>query len=82
MGLKTINMEIIKTITSTTEVSMSQASYKRHNQQSVKAESRKYRPDFHGAAIIDEDGNEHPITEKMVRKAIKKLKKEEFTQSH
>ena len=26
-------------------------------------------PDFHGAALIDEDGNEIPITESMVKEA-------------
>ena len=33
-------------------------------------------PDFHGAAIIDEDGNEVPITEDMVKKACDKLEEE------
>ena len=29
--------------------------------------------DFHGAAIIDENGNEIPITENMVRQACEKI---------
>lgn len=29
--------------------------------------------DFHGAAIIDEDGNEVPITETMIKEACEKL---------
>lgn len=29
--------------------------------------------DFHGAAIIDEDGNEVPITETMIKDACEKL---------
>ena len=29
--------------------------------------------DFHGAAIIDEDGHEIPITEDMIKDACKKL---------
>jgi len=31
------------------------------------------KPDFHGAAIIDEHGQEIPITEEMVREACKQL---------
>ena len=30
-------------------------------------------PDFHGAAIIDEQGREIPITENMIRSAIEQL---------
>ncbi|MCG8317405.1 MAG: hypothetical protein MI976_29660 [Pseudomonadales bacterium] len=32
------------------------------------------QPDFHGAAIIDADGNEIPITEAMVQRACNELK--------
>jgi len=31
-------------------------------------------PDFHGAALIDEDGNEIPITEDMVKGACSEQK--------
>jgi len=31
-------------------------------------------PDFHGAALIDEDGNEIPITEGMVQDACSEQK--------
>ncbi|WP_461518049.1 PA1571 family protein [Porticoccus sp.] len=30
-------------------------------------------PDFHGAAVIDEDGNEIPITEGMLQEAFEEL---------
>ena len=30
-------------------------------------------PDFHGAAIIDEQGREIPITESMIQRAIEQL---------
>ncbi len=30
---------------------------------------KELEPDFHGAALIDENGNEIPITENMVQKA-------------
>lgn len=30
-------------------------------------------PDFHGAAVIDEEGNEIPITEEMVQDAFEEL---------
>jgi hypothetical protein len=30
---------------------------------------KEQNPDFHGAALIDEDGNEIPITEGMVQEA-------------
>lgn len=30
-------------------------------------------PDFHGASIVTEEGNEIPITEKMVRSACNKF---------
>ena len=30
-------------------------------------------PDFHGAAVLDEDGNEIPITEDMVQEAFEEL---------
>lgn len=32
-------------------------------------------PDFHGAAIIDEQGREIPITESMVQRACEKLER-------
>jgi len=35
--------------------------------------SSKDLVDFHGAAIIDKNGQETPITEAMVQKACKKL---------
>ena len=35
-------------------------------------------PDFHGAAIVDEDGKETEITEEMVRKAIHDLDEEAY----
>ncbi|AJQ94945.1 PA1571 family protein [Gynuella sunshinyii] len=31
------------------------------------------RPDFHGAAILDDEGNETPITEEMIFKACVEL---------
>ena len=31
------------------------------------------RPDFHGAAIVDSEGNEIPITEEMIFKACVEL---------
>lgn len=34
--------------------------------------------DFHGAAVVDEDGNEIEITESMVRKAIHELEPEAY----
>lgn len=34
--------------------------------------------DFHGAAIVDEKGNEIEITESMVRKAIHELEPEAY----
>lgn len=34
--------------------------------------------DFHGAAIVDEQGNETEITESMVRKAINDLEPETY----
>lgn len=34
-------------------------------------------PDFHGAAVIDEDGNEIPITEDMVQEAFEELEDEQ-----
>ena len=33
------------------------------------------KPDFHGAAIIDKEGNEVPITEDMLEDAFEKLEK-------
>ncbi len=36
----------------------------------------KQPPDFHGAAVIDEDGNEIPITEDMVQEAFEELEEE------
>ena len=33
------------------------------------------KPDFHGAALIDKDGNEVPITEDMLEDAFEKLEK-------
>ncbi|MDP1519846.1 hypothetical protein Q8A57_02590 [Porticoccus litoralis] len=33
-------------------------------------------PDFHGAAVIDENGNEIPITEDMVQEAFEELEEE------
>lgn len=34
---------------------------------------RQPEPDFHGAAIIDEQGREIPITEAMVQRACRQL---------
>ena len=34
--------------------------------------------DFHGAAVVDENGNEIEITEDMVRKAIHELEPEAY----
>lgn len=34
--------------------------------------------DFHGAAIIDRDGNETAITEEMIEKACQELKDDHF----
>lgn len=34
--------------------------------------------DFHGAAVVDEEGNEIEITESMVRKAIHELEPEAY----
>jgi len=34
--------------------------------------------DFHGAAVVDESGNEIEITESMVRKAIHELEPEAY----
>lgn len=36
----------------------------------------KQPPDFHGAAVIDENGNEIPITEDMVQEAFEELEEE------
>lgn len=35
--------------------------------------AKEQDPDFHGAALIDEDGNEIPITEDMVQEACSDL---------
>lgn len=40
-------------------------------------ETKPHLPDFHGAAVIDEDGKEIPITEEMVQDACQKLDNEE-----
>lgn len=37
---------------------------------------KEKNPDFHGAALIDDDGNETPITEGMVQKACSGLDEE------
>jgi len=37
------------------------------------SKSSQHSVDFHGAAIIDENGREIPITEAMVQKACKQL---------
>lgn len=36
--------------------------------------------DFHGAAVVDENGNEIEITESMVRKAIQELEPEAYSE--
>ena len=36
-------------------------------------------PDFHGAAIIDDEGNEIPITEEMIKKACDDLDNKDDT---
>ena len=43
--------------------------------QDKNTETKNTDTDFHGAAIIDENGQEIPITEEMVQKACEKLDK-------
>ena len=38
-----------------------------------KPSAKEPSPDFHGAALLDDEGNEIPITEDMVREACKEL---------
>lgn len=38
-----------------------------------KSSAKEPSPDFHGAALLDDEGNEIPITEDMVREACKEL---------
>jgi hypothetical protein len=38
--------------------------------------TKEKNPDFHGAALIDDDGHEIPITEGMVQEACSDLDKE------
>ncbi len=38
---------------------------------------KKTEKDFHGAAVIDQQGREIPITEAMVKKACEKLEEEQ-----
>ena len=37
----------------------------------------KEQPDFHGAAVIDAEGNEIPITEHMVQEAFEELEEQQ-----
>lgn len=50
---------------------------KQQQQNQVQTQAKKKpedtRADFHGAAIIDNEGHEVPITEKMVKQACDKL---------
>lgn len=39
--------------------------------------SQPHKPDFHGAAIIDDSGREIPITEAMIQQACRKLEQQE-----
>lgn len=49
-----------------------------HKDQAVKqTEEQPPEVDFHGAAIIDEDGHEIPITEEMIQKACAELEEGE-----
>ncbi|WP_461482482.1 PA1571 family protein [Porticoccus sp.] len=41
-----------------------------------KPEEPQSNPDFHGAALIDEEGNEIPITEDMVQEAFVELEQQ------
>jgi hypothetical protein len=43
-----------------------------------KEKTNKHTTDFHGAALIDEDGNEIPITEDMVQNACHNLEEDEL----
>ncbi len=43
-----------------------------------KEKTNEQTTDFHGAALIDEDGNEIPITEDMVQDACHTLEKDEL----
>lgn len=38
-----------------------------------KSDSNPLQPNFNGAAIIDDDGNEIPITEEMIKSACDEL---------
>ena len=59
---------------------MSQNTHK--NRAAKSGGKQNYHPDFHGAAIIDEHGIEHPITEEMVKKVIRQLKRDTVTKPH
>ncbi len=43
-----------------------------------KEKTNEQATDFHGAALIDEDGNEIPITEDMVQDACHTLEEDEL----
>lgn len=43
-----------------------------HNKETQRP-SNQDEPDFHGAAVINDDGEEVPITEEMVDEALKSL---------
>ena len=52
------------------------------NENDTNSENKDTPADFHGAAVIDKNGQEVPITEEMVQKACSKLedaKKEKDT---
>lgn len=46
------------------------------------SQAKKQTADFHGAAIIDQNGREVPITEDMLQKAFKKLQEKSKSPKH
>ncbi len=47
------------------------------NQATDQTEENQQEVDFHGAAVIDENGHEIPITEEMIQQACTELEEDE-----